>query len=73
LPRDAHFRPKWLKKAAKAAAKEAAAAGIHVTFSPMLDLVRDARWGRVMESFGEDPWLNAELGKSHGARLPGQQ
>jgi len=62
-----------LKKAAKAAAKEAAAAGIHVTFSPMLDLVRDARWGRVMESFGEDPWLNAELGKSHGARLPGQQ
>ncbi|CAH1195324.1 Putative beta-xylosidase [Paenibacillus auburnensis] len=41
------------------AAKESAAAGIHVTFSPMTDLVRDPRWGRVMETSGEDPYLNA--------------
>ena len=49
------FSPELVEKAAGVAAKEAAAAGLHVTFSPMLDLVRDARWGRVMESTGEDP------------------
>ena len=52
------FRPDMVEKGAAVAAKEAAAAGIHVTFSPMADLVRDARWGRVMESTGEDPCLN---------------
>lgn len=52
------FQPELVRKAAKAAAREAAAAGIHVTFSPMADLVRDPRWGRVMESTGEDSYLN---------------
>lgn len=42
-------------------AREAAAAGLHVTFAPMVDLVRDARWGRVMESTGEDPCLNSRM------------
>ena len=41
------------------AAEEAAVSGVHVTFAPMTDLVRDARWGRVMESTGEDPYLNS--------------
>ena len=41
------------------AAREAAAAGLHVTFAPMVDLVRDARWGRVMEAIGEDPYLSS--------------
>ncbi|MBP2001927.1 beta-glucosidase [Paenibacillus shirakamiensis] len=41
------------------AAKEAAVSGLHVTFAPMADLVRDPRWGRVMESTGEDPYLNS--------------
>lgn len=41
------------------AAKEGAVSGVHVTFSPMADLVRDPRWGRVMEAAGEDPYLNA--------------
>ena len=45
-------------RCARAAAREASASGIHVTFAPMADLVRDARWGRVMESTGEDPYLN---------------
>lgn len=45
---------------ARQSAIEAAASGLHVTFSPMVDLVRDARWGRVMESTGEDVWLNGE-------------
>ncbi len=58
------FSEELVEKAARAAAKESAAAGLHVTFSPMLDLVRDARWGRVMESTGEDAWLNAQLGKA---------
>lgn len=45
--------------AAEVAAKESSASGLHLTFAPMADLVRDPRWGRVMESPGEDPYLNA--------------
>lgn len=47
------------EKSAEIAAKEAAVSGVHVTFAPMVDLVRDPRWGRVMESTGEDPYLNS--------------
>ncbi|OAB32916.1 beta-glucosidase BglX [Paenibacillus glacialis] len=46
------------------AAKEAAVSGLHVTFAPMVDLVRDPRWGRVMESTGEDPYLNSLFARS---------
>ena len=53
------FDPGLSETGAAIAAKEAAASGIHVTFSPMADLVRDPRWGRVMESTGEDPYLNS--------------
>lgn len=60
----ATFNPELAERTAAAAAKEAAAAGVHVTFSPMVDLVRDSRWGRCMESTGEDPWLNARLAES---------
>lgn len=49
------------KQSAEIAAAEASVCGLHVTFSPMADLVRDPRWGRVMESPGEDPYLNAEM------------
>lgn len=52
------FEPELARKGAEIAAKEASAAGLHLTFSPMVDLVRDARWGRVMESTGEDTYLN---------------
>ena len=51
--------PELACRTAAMAAREAAASGIHVNFSPMADLVRDARWGRVMESTGEDPYINA--------------
>ena len=44
------------------AAKEATAGGVQVTFTPMVDYVRDARWGRVMETCGEDPLLNSRMG-----------
>ncbi|WP_374020637.1 glycoside hydrolase family 3 N-terminal domain-containing protein [Paenibacillus thiaminolyticus] len=47
------------EKSAAVAAKESAVAGIHITFAPMVDLVRDPRWGRVMETTGEDPYLNS--------------
>jgi beta-glucosidase len=42
---------------ARASAEEATLSGLHVTFSPMADMVKDIRWGRVMEAFGEDPFL----------------
>ncbi|WP_379152975.1 beta-glucosidase BglX [Paenibacillus sp. sgz5001063] len=52
------------EQSAEIAAREAAVSGLHVTFAPMVDLVRDARWGRVMESTGEDTYLNAEFAKA---------
>ncbi|MBD0822498.1 beta-glucosidase BglX [Aestuariibaculum marinum] len=50
-----------IKKSAEVAAKEAAAAGINWTFAPMVDISRDARWGRVMEGAGEDPFLGSKI------------
>jgi beta-glucosidase len=52
------------EKSAEIAAKEASVSGVHVTFAPMVDLVRDPRWGRVMESTGEDPFLNSEFARA---------
>ncbi|QAY65878.1 beta-glucosidase [Paenibacillus protaetiae] len=52
------------ERSAAIAAKESSVAGIHVTFAPMADLVRDPRWGRVMESTGEDPYLNSEFARA---------
>ena len=52
------------------AAKEARAAGLHWTFGPMLDIARDARWGRIVEGAGEDPYLGCGDGGGSGARLP---
>ena len=43
------------------AAKEARAAGIHWTFAPMIDIARDARWGRIVEGAGEDPYLGSAM------------
>lgn len=53
-----------LKKVAENTASELRATGVHVNFSPMVDLVRDSRWGRVMESFGEDHILSGNLGSA---------
>ncbi len=52
---------KAIKKSAEVAAKEAAASGINWTFAPMVDISRDARWGRVMEGAGEDPFLGSKI------------
>jgi len=52
---------KAIKKSAAIAAEEAAAAGLNWTFAPMIDISRDARWGRVMEGAGEDPYLGSKI------------
>lgn len=59
-----------IKQTASIAAKEAAASGIQWTFAPMIDVSRDARWGRVMEGAGEDTYLNSVIGV---ARIQGFQ
>lgn len=55
------FDPALARACAQMAAKEAALNGVQVTFAPMVDYVRDARWGRVMESGGEEPLLTAAM------------
>ena len=59
-----------IKLSARIAATEAAAAGIHWTFAPMVDIARDPRWGRVMEGAGEDPYLGSAIA---AARVRGFQ
>ena len=70
LGQGATFDPEVARKGAEIQAKEAASEGVHVTFSPMADLSRDARWGRVLESTGEDKFLN---GKMVSAMVEGYQ
>ena len=53
------FDPDLWRSTARAAAVEAAAEGIALTFAPMLDVARDPRWGRIVEGPGEDPWVAA--------------
>lgn len=53
-----------IKKTAQMAAQEATADGINWTFSPMVDVSRDPRWGRVSEGSGEDPYLGSEIAKA---------
>ncbi|MBQ9743504.1 MAG: beta-glucosidase BglX [Clostridia bacterium] len=60
----ASFDRELASELASMAAKEASLDGVSVTFAPMVDLVRDPRWGRVMESSGEDPYLNSEMAKA---------
>jgi beta-glucosidase len=55
----AAFDPDLWERTARVAADETRAAGVTMTFAPMLDVTRDPRWGRIVESPGEDPWLAA--------------
>lgn len=55
---------KLIEQSAQIAAKEASADGINWTFSPMVDLSRDPRWGRVSEGSGEDPYLGSQIAKA---------
>ena len=65
------FNPDLVGEAMKMSAKEAVAGGVQGTFTPMVDYVRDARWGRVMESCGEDPHLNSVMGAAQVKALQG--
>ena len=55
----ASWDPSVPERASRVAAEEAAASGVHWTFSPMVDIARDPRWGRIVEGAGEDPYLGA--------------
>lgn len=62
LGQAATFNPEIAEQGARIAAIEASADGIRWTFAPMIDVSRDPRWGRIAESCGEDPYLNAVMG-----------
>jgi hypothetical protein len=53
--------PSMIDRASRIAAREATGEGIRWTFSPMVDIVRDARWGRIVEGAGEDPYLGSAM------------
>jgi len=66
----ASWDPAAVERAASIAASEARAAGVHWTFAPMVDIARDARWGRIAEGSGEDPYLGSLMAR---ARVRGFQ
>lgn len=70
LAEAATWNPELVEKSARIAAREASSAGVHWTFAPMVDLARDARWGRIVEGSGEDPYLGAVMA---AARVRGFQ
>ena len=70
LAEAASWDPEAVTASARVAAAEAAAAGLHWTFAPMVDIARDARWGRMMEGSGEDPYLGSVMA---AARVRGFQ
>lgn len=59
------FDPDAVEQAARTAAEEASAEGVRWTFSPMVDIARDARWGRIVESAGEDPYLGSAMARAY--------
>jgi beta-glucosidase len=65
--------PKMVEGAQAVAAKEARAAGIAWTFGPMVDIARDARWGRMVEGAGEDPYLGAAMARAQVLGFQGPQ
>lgn len=64
LGQAASWNPELIEQAASVAAREARAEGVNWTFAPMLDISRDARWGRIAESPGEDPLLAAAFARA---------
>ncbi len=64
LAMSASFNPELIKESYECIAKEAYNDGIKWTFAPMLDMSRDARWGRIIESAGEDPYLAQKVGEA---------
>ena len=69
----ATWDPGIVEKASHVAAQEASAAGVRWTFSPMVDIARDARWGRISEGAGEDPFLGAALARAYVRGYQGER
>ena len=65
--------PELIERTARVAAREASASGIRWTFSPMVDIARDARWGRIAEGSGEDPYLGAALARAYVRGYQGER
>ncbi len=65
LAMSATWNPDAIERAAGVAAREGRHAGVHWTFSPMVDIARDARWGRITESAGEDPYLGSAIAAAY--------
>jgi beta-glucosidase len=70
--------PSLVERASRIAAKEATREGIRLTYSPMVDIARDARWGRIVEGAGEDPYLGSAMAAAYvrgyqGTRLDDPQ
>lgn len=64
LGQSASWSPEHIRRAAEIAAEEAYSDGIRWVFTPMLDIARDGRWGRIAEGFGEDPYLCGTLARA---------
>ncbi|MDA3822967.1 MAG: glycoside hydrolase family 3 C-terminal domain-containing protein, partial [Bacteroidales bacterium] len=62
LGQAATWNPELVQQGSRIAASEASSTGVKWTFAPMIDISRDARWGRIAESLGEDPYLTSVLG-----------
>jgi beta-glucosidase len=69
----ASWDPDLVEKTQAVAAQEASAVGINWTFGPMVDIARDARWGRIVEGAGEDPFLGAAMARAEVRGFQGQQ
>ncbi len=74
LAMSATWDPALVEQAARVAAKESSHAGVRWTYSPMVDIARDARWGRIVEGSGEDPYLGSAMAAAYvrgyqGAKL----
>lgn len=69
----ASWDPTMVEKAQAMAAREAAAVGINWSFGPMVDIARDARWGRMIEGAGEDPFLGAAIARAQVLGFQGRK
>lgn len=73
LAESASWDMDMIRQSAHIAAKEAAAAGLHWTFAPMVDIARDPRWGRIMEGAGEDTYLGSQIAKARVLGFQGEK
>jgi beta-glucosidase len=69
----ASWDPDLVQRAARVAAREASASGIRWIFSPMVDIARDARWGRMVEGSGEDPYLVSAMARAYVLGYQGER